>query len=154
MKVLTLLCALIIGVVVGAGLNHKSQIGTALHVLNTQSAQEADNLDKATDQDSNTLPAFQGTPAVPTTVEKTIYQSNPEDAVKVAKLESDFAKLSKKYEFLSTQLLEANREIQSLRFIVDTHSESFRPLRTEQNKENSNSFSPPAGLSPLLPPRE
>lgn len=155
MKVMTLFCALIIGMVLGAGLTHKSQLGSAISALaashDQPTAQEQPIPQAEYASTGATLPS---SAQASTVIERTVVQSNPEDAEKMLKLESDFIKLSKKHEYLSSQLLEANRELQSLRFIVDTHSESFRPLRSEQNRQDNNSFAPPSGLSPLLPPRD
>jgi hypothetical protein len=46
---------------------------------------------------------------------------------------------------------ELNRELNAIQFRLDTHSESFRPLRSERDTQTLTP-TPPQGLSPLLPP--
>ena len=57
---------------------------------------------------------------------------------------------------LQDQLEETNRDISELQFRVDTHSESFRPLRTSSGTGSiiRNSISPGRTRHPLLPPKE
>ena len=57
---------------------------------------------------------------------------------------------------LQEQLSETNRDLNELQFRVDTHSESFRPLRASSNKASLlwNSISSGGNLHPLLPPKE
>ncbi|MDG2486896.1 MAG: hypothetical protein P8M65_04240 [Roseibacillus sp.] len=58
--------------------------------------------------------------------------------------------------YLQEQLRETNRDLNELQFRVDTHSESFRPLRVSSAEESLlwNSISPGGNLHPLLPPKE
>ncbi len=57
---------------------------------------------------------------------------------------------------LQEQLSETNRDLNELQFRVDTHSESFRPLRASSNEASLlwNSISSQENLHPLLPPKE
>ena len=57
---------------------------------------------------------------------------------------------------LQDQLEETNRDLSELQFRVDTHSESFRPLRASSGTGSiiRNSISPGRTLHPLLPPKE
>ena len=57
---------------------------------------------------------------------------------------------------LQEQLRETNRDLNELQFRVDTHSESFRPLRVSSSEAPLlwNSISPGGSLHPLLPPKE
>jgi len=57
---------------------------------------------------------------------------------------------------LQEQLEETNRDLSELQFRVDTHSESFRPLRAPSGIGSilRNSISPGDTLHPLLPPKE
>lgn len=58
---------------------------------------------------------------------------------------------------LQEQLRETNRDLNELQFRVDTHSESFRPLRVPSGSEASllwNSGMSGEALHPLLPPKE
>ena len=57
---------------------------------------------------------------------------------------------------LQDQLEETNRDLSELQFRVDTHSESFRPLRTSSGTGSiiRNSISPGRTRHPLLPPKE
>ena len=57
---------------------------------------------------------------------------------------------------LQEQLRETNRDLNELQFRVDTHSESFRPLRVSSNEASLlwNSISPGGNLHPLLPPKK
>ena len=58
--------------------------------------------------------------------------------------------------YLQEQLRETNRDLNELQFRVDTHSESFRPLRVSSNEASLlwNSISPGGNLHPLLPPKK
>ena len=57
---------------------------------------------------------------------------------------------------LQEQLRETNRDLNELQFRVDTHSESFRPLRVSSSGAPLlwNSISSGRSLHPLLPPKE
>ena len=57
---------------------------------------------------------------------------------------------------LQEQLRETNRDLNELQFRVDTHSESFRPLRVSSSEAPLlwNSISSGGSLHPLLPPKE
>lgn len=57
---------------------------------------------------------------------------------------------------LQEQLRETNRDLNELQFRVDTHSESFRPLRVSSSEAPLlwNSISSGRSLHPLLPPKE
>jgi TolA-binding protein len=57
---------------------------------------------------------------------------------------------------LQEQLKETNRDLNELQFRVDTHSESFRPLKTSSGSGLvfRNSMSPGGLLHPLLPPKQ
>lgn len=57
---------------------------------------------------------------------------------------------------LQEQLRETNRDLNELQFRVDTHSESFRPLRVSSSEVPLlwNSISSGENLHPLLPPKE
>jgi len=57
---------------------------------------------------------------------------------------------------LHEQLKETNRDFNELQFRVDTHSESFRPLKTSSRSGLvfRNSTSPGGLLHPLLPPKQ
>ena len=58
---------------------------------------------------------------------------------------------------LQDQLEETNRDLSELQFRVDTHSESFRPLKASSGPGSimRSSIGPPGGnLHPLLPPKQ
>ena len=57
---------------------------------------------------------------------------------------------------LQEQLRETNRDLNELQFRVDTHSESFRPLRVSSSEAPLlwKSISSGRSLHPLLPPKE
>tara|TARA_B100001287_G_C22382457_1_gene389477 strand:+ start:124 stop:558 length:435 start_codon:yes stop_codon:yes gene_type:complete len=57
---------------------------------------------------------------------------------------------------LQEQLRETNRDLNELQFRVDTHSESFRPLRVSSSEAPLlwNSINPGGSQHPLLPPKE
>ena len=57
---------------------------------------------------------------------------------------------------LQEQLRETNRDLNELQFRVDTHSESFRPLRVSSSEAPLlwNSIRSGGSLHPLLPPKE
>ncbi len=71
-------------------------------------------------------------------------------------LESRNQKLQGTNVELQEQLKETNRDLNELQFRVDTHSESFRPLKTSSGSGLvlRNSISPGRALHPLLPPKQ
>lgn len=75
-----------------------------------------------------------------------------------SKLTAQLNALIEQQEVMKNQQAELNRDIYEIQFRLDTHSQNFRPLRTENSSgTNSNdTLSSPnleMGLSPLLPPR-
>lgn len=54
---------------------------------------------------------------------------------------------------LQDQLAETNRDLSELQFRVDTHSESFRPIRTSLGGIREGSVAPGGKIHPLLPPK-
>ncbi len=56
-------------------------------------------------------------------------------------------------ESLQGQLEETNRDLMGIRFRLDTHSESFRPMPVAPGIMLEGSASPEASLHPLLPPK-
>jgi hypothetical protein len=54
---------------------------------------------------------------------------------------------------LLDQISETNREVMKLEFRVDTHSESFRPLPTSEQRFDTTFGSDPNDIPGVLPPR-
>lgn len=71
------------------------------------------------------------------------------DQDKIDKLLRIVENLAHQNQDLREQVGETNRDLMELQFRVDTHSESFRPLRTTQNPETAYDQSPG-----VLPPRQ
>jgi hypothetical protein len=54
---------------------------------------------------------------------------------------------------LLEQLAETNRDLSELQFRVDTHSQSFRPMRVSSESLQQGLLSPGGAMHPLLPPK-
>jgi hypothetical protein len=72
-----------------------------------------------------------------------------DDPQKIDKLLRIVESLERQNQDLREQQGETNRDLMELQFRVDTHSESFRPLRTTQSPETAYDQAPG-----VLPPRE
>ncbi|MBC7980108.1 MAG: hypothetical protein H7Y36_06050 [Armatimonadetes bacterium] len=68
-------------------------------------------------------------------------------------LVSEMKKLRTENRDLLDQLAETNRDVMKLEFRVDTHSESFRPLPTSEDREDTSFGIPEEDLQGVLPPR-
>ncbi len=83
-------------------------------------------------------------------------QALREIVARLQELKSENLELQGVNSELQDQLEETNRDLSELQFRVDTHSESFRPLRASSGTGSifRNSISPGKALHPLLPPKE
>lgn len=83
-------------------------------------------------------------------------QALREIVARLQELKSENTELQGANRELQEQLEETNRDLSELQFRVDTHSESFRPLRASSGIGSilRNSISPGNTLHPLLPPKE
>jgi hypothetical protein len=72
---------------------------------------------------------------------------------RLQELKSENQNLHGVNDHLQDQLAETNRDLSELQFRVDTHSESFRPLRASPNDLRGNSIRGAGAIHPLLPPK-
>ena len=134
--ILAVTCASITGLTLGIVLNHKQNLSNIV-------AQPA---------------AMHTTPVAAPLQQLTISAENAtapvvitDHSVSVA-LEQQLNALIQQQELLSTQQAEFNRELNAIQFRLDTHSQSFRPLRAENNSSIIAPNTSDSGMSPLLPP--
>lgn len=131
--ILAVTCASITGLTLGVVLNHK-------HNLSNIVAQPA-----VTSEIASAAPLQQ--------------LAQPESTVPSAALVADTSALEQQLntliqqqELLSNQQAEFNRELNAIQFRLDTHSQSFRPLRAENNSSIITPNHSDSVNSPLLPP--
>jgi chromosome segregation ATPase len=84
--------------------------------------------------------------------EATTLHALEEILARLQELKSENQNLHGVNENLQDQLAETNRDLSELQFRVDTHSESFRPLRTSPNDIRENTIR--GAIHPLLPPKD
>ena len=146
--------SLIIGILIGVSVSHSKEPGENLppqqhSPTNEPSTQHV--YDEVIDTDyvelthSNTTHLPEPPPQKPLASRS----SNRLLLEKLAQQSDQITELTSYYQSLESQLTETTRELNALTFRVETHSESFRPMR--QRQDNS-VF--PSGITPLLPPKQ
>ncbi len=146
--------SLIIGILIGVSVSHSKSSDQTLAPQQYSPAHEpATQLvsHEVTDNDQGSLDQTSPTRLPESTPLEPIVNSHS-NRLLVKKLEqqtAQIAELTSYYQTLESQLTETTRELNALTFRVETHSESFRPMR--QRQDNS-VF--PSGITPLLPPKQ
>ena len=135
-----------------------------IHAIHVRGARQLTGNGQWIAGDGSGLDPVEGTKIVPasTSGEKTrlpVSGSRDEDTTTLQALQEIVARLQELKSAnteLQEQLEETNRDLSELQFRVDTHSESFRPLRASSGIGSilRNSISPGNTLHPLLPPKE
>lgn len=150
--------AALLGVMSGAALIHALQfvdsdkIGERQSYLQEENAGTHWNRSTAVEQEEGGLAA----PSSASNSEVMTLKALEEIVGRLQDLNSANSELRDINVYLQEQLRETNRDLNELQFRVDTHSESFRPLRVSSNEVSllRNSISPGGTLHPLLPPKE
>ncbi|MGJ8671642.1 hypothetical protein [Rubritalea sp.] len=135
--ILAIVCACITGIAIGIGINHK--------------------LD---DKNSVIMPADASSPLRPvsdfehSSDESTFTEleiGENFDSTALSQMQEQLQQLIAQHEQMQNHQSELNREVNAIQFRLDTHSESFRPLRSERDTQTTPPTAP-QGVSPLLPP--
>lgn len=140
--------SLIIGLLIGLTLAHSKESTSPA----TQQPFKVTTIDQPTMPEPEEKLYVNAKPVQSNKVDQTHSKESIENGLLLTKIEEQaniIELLNSKYTELHAQLNETSREINALTFRVETHSESFRPMR--QRQENS-VF--PSGISPLLPPKQ
>ncbi len=142
------ICSLIIGLLLGLTLAHQRQEAptSAQESLQPSSSIQLSEQTAFIEALRNRTPSEESTQILNN---QSLETTNHLLFTKIEEQTNTIHELTTQYRELHSQLTETNREINALTFRVETHSESFRPMR--QRQENS-VF--PSGISPLLPPKQ
>lgn len=145
--ILAVACASITGVSLGVALQHKSSVANASlavdYLNNNQQASlgiHGSNGLPMNSENVNNSPYFQSNGSG--------LRGNP------PQLETKLNSLLEQQNTMRNQQSELNRELNAIQFRLDTHSASFRPLQSERDTKSTTSGYLPAGLTPLLPPKQ
>lgn len=136
--ILAMFCACITGVAIGIGIHHNFDDKSPVVMTGGNSTFSA--ITVQSDNGSSPDPVFQEFVA-----------SENFDAVALSQMQAQLQQLLAQQDEMKNHQSELNREINAIQFRLDTHSESFRPLRSERDTQTV-APTPPQGLSPLLPP--
>lgn len=146
-------CAIILGATFGIVVHHKYQTKTQKQIVGS-----AVTLNSSTNRGSfegSPLTQSAGTNSANQRTLNTAEFHNQAESVYIKELREQIEALKEQNAQLSNRQIEINDELHAMQFRLDSHSSSFRPLRTELNKsEPSNgNFISPSRVNPLLPPR-
>lgn len=95
------------------------------------------------------IPDFRDTPSIEESKEQVHLKLLETMVVRLEKLNNENESLRKETVELREQVAETNRDLSQLQFRVDSHSESFRPLRVSEE----NTFQKALPAHPVLPPK-
>lgn len=137
-SILIITCASISGITLGMVLQHKIDLA-APRVHNLSSI-------GASSHPSATPTRLHLTESLPSPTQQLIA---PDDSKLMAKL----TELTQQQKSMQSQQAELNRDINEIQFRLDSHSQDFRPLRTERSIDSLSLPSSEMDLNPLLPPR-
>lgn len=158
--IIPFLCAVALATMAAAGVQHwltvQAQLASPIPSQPAPAAQLPQaNLPKPTPTDSATHPNATLPTPNPSQASQTV-QPTPELVARLdqliatqQKILTHLSQLDQQQAQLRDQLAETNRDLMDLQFRVDSHSESFRPLRATQD----NPIATPQ-KNPLLPPRQ
>ncbi|MFC4995468.1 hypothetical protein [Rubritalea tangerina] len=139
--ILAVTCASITGATIGIAVNHKLSLPSQLP---SPGFVEQDGT--SADPHSSTTPNQLNS-------DTQVSLNSSTDSIHVKALETKIDRLNEQLNLITNQQSEFNRELNAIQFRLDTHSASFRPLRSERETE----IAPPTtgtGITPLLPPRQ
>lgn len=149
---LPIICGTLLTAMVGAGVSHywsvQSLVATA--PLQQQEAQIVSTLP------STPKPIQKIATPVATTVisqEPTAKSQSPSQEAFFNELLAELKQLKSENQDLRDLMGETNRDVMKLSFRVDTHSESFRPLPTSEQRQDTSFNIPDDSLPGVLPPR-
>lgn len=136
---IAIVCSCVTGIAIGIGIG--DQLGQAKHHHSQrQQASLSDEPEETIDE-----VASSAEPSSP--IESSF------DAAALSQLQEQFNKVLAQQQDMQNHQSELNRDLNALQFRLDTHSESFRPMRSErETKTLIPTTPPPQSLSPLLPP--
>jgi len=143
--ILAAACASITGITLGVAIHHKMSLGTIQPTADPHPPmvhQSEGDYYYASEPPRGTSQRFDQTSMIAT------------HAGNRSQLERKFNKLVEQQETMSSQQSELNRELNAMQFRLDTHSASFRPLRSERETETLSPSMSTGPLTPLLPPRQ
>ncbi len=147
---LPIICGTLLTAMVGAGVSHywsvQSMVATA--PLQQQAAQIV-----------STLPSIQkpiqkiATPVATTVASQEPAAKSHSQEAFFSELLAELKQLKSENQDLRDLMGETNRDVMKLSFRVDTHSESFRPLPTSEQRLDTSFNIPDDSLPGVLPPR-
>ena len=142
--ILAVACASITGITLGVALHHKMSLGTIqpTTLVHSPMMHQTDGAYYSSESLRGTSQLFDQSPMIAA------------HAGNSSQLESRLNKLLEQQETMHSQQSELNRELNAMQFRLDTHSASFRPLRSERETETLNPSMSSGSLTPLLPPRQ
>lgn len=143
--ILAVACASITGVSLGVALHHKSSLDNVSQPNGYTNGIQVVNSGSEEGNNHSSHPTNYAH-----------FQSNSTNAVtsNSSHLEKKLNSLLDQQETMRNQQAELNRELNAIQFRLDTHSASFRPLQSERDSKSTTSGFLPAGLTPLLPPKQ
>ncbi|MCE2961481.1 MAG: hypothetical protein ACK46A_09515 [Akkermansiaceae bacterium] len=147
---LPIICATLLAGIAGAGLSHYWSVRTLL-AMNPQT-QDATQMVSTKPPVQNPAQKADSPFVAATYTPETHVKSQSQEAF-FNELLAELKQLKNENRDLRDLMGETNRDIMKLSFRVDTHSESFRPLPTSEERQDT-SFNFPDNSQPgVLPPR-
>ena len=127
---------------------------------NSWSEESAGHLELASLETRHELLPFQ--PAARVVEDKSVARASEKDMTldllqgmvdQIESLSRENRQLREEHSVLAEQVAEANRDLSQLQFRVDTHSESFRPLRISEDSA-LRPYNSSSSAHPVLPPKD
>ena len=147
---LPIICGTLLTAMVGAGVSHYWSV---------QSMVAMAPLQQQPNQIAPSLPSIQKpiqkifTPVATTVVSQEPIAKNHSQEEFFNELLAELKQLKNENKDLRDLMGETNRDVMKLSFRVDTHSESFRPLPTSEQRQETSFHIPDDSLPGVLPPR-
>ncbi len=147
---LPIICGALLTAMVGAGVSHYWSVQSMVAMVPLQQQPH---------QIVPTLPSIQkpiqkiSTPvATPIVSQEPIAKKHSQEEFFIELL-AELKQLKNENKDLRDLMCETNRDVMKLSFRVDTHSESFRPLPTSEQRQETSFHIPDDSLPGVLPPR-
>ncbi len=147
---LPIICGTLLTAMVGAGVSHYWSV---------QSMVAMAPLQQQPNQIAPSLPSIQkpiqkiSTPVATTVASQEPIAKNHSQEEFFNELLAELKQLKNENKDLRDLMGETNRDVMKLSFRVDTHSESFRPLPTSEQRQETSFHIPDDSLPGVLPPR-
>lgn len=148
---LPIICGTLLTAMVGAGLSHYWSVQTIVAIAPINQNAETQFVAAppfSPDPTKKNLHAFSKDSKFPDTIVK----SQSQEAF-FNELLAELKHLKNENRDLRDLMGETNRDVMKLAFRVDTHSESFRPLPTSEQRDDNTFNFPDDSLPGVLPPR-